>query len=259
QNRASWVSSNSSGTGMLIDLPGLIDTHVHLREPGDPNAETFESGTAAAVAGGFTTVMDMPNNPGTPTTTGARLEEKRRLARGRVHCDLGFYIAATSTNASEFDKTAELVFGAKLYLDQTTGSLLVDRLASVEEIFRAWPIDRPLLIHAEDMRLAAVFALAYQRPRRIHICPVSQAAEMDLIRRAKEQGLPVTCEVTPHHLFLNEHDADALGPYGLVRPPLRPQADVDALWANLDVVDTVATDHAPHAREAKEGTSPAFG
>jgi dihydroorotase len=240
-------------------LPGLIDAHVHLRDPGPGDAETFETGTAAAAAGGFTAVLDMPNNLGEPTTTMARLREKIRLASGRTYCDIGFYIAATSSNSAELATTSRAAFGAKLYLDETTGSLVVDGLANVDVIFRAWPAERPLHVHAEDMRLAAVFALAYQQPRRIHVCHVSQAVEIKMIRRAKEQGLPVTCEVTPHHLFLNEQDARALGPYGLVRPPLRPQSDVDALWSNLDVVDIVATDHAPHTKSAKEAAAPAYG
>jgi carbamoyl-phosphate synthase/aspartate carbamoyltransferase/dihydroorotase len=101
--------------------------------------------------------------------------------------------------------------------------------------------------------------LARSFGRRLHLCHVSLASEIALIRASKESGARVTCEVAPHHLFLNEEDAKRLGPYGQMKPPLASEADRAALWANLDVVDCVATDHAPHTREEKEGENPPPG
>jgi carbamoyl-phosphate synthase/aspartate carbamoyltransferase/dihydroorotase len=95
--------------------------------------------------------------------------------------------------------------------------------------------------------------------RRLHLCHVSLAEEMALIRAAKESGMALTCEVAPHHLFLTQADAGRLGAYGSMKPPLATKADTEALWANLDVVDCVATDHAPHTRAEKEGDSPPPG
>lgn len=242
-----------------IRLPGLVDVHVHLRDPGSEQKEDFTTGTRAALAGGITTVLDMPNNPGAPTITPSALDEKRARAAARTCCDIGFHYGATPDNLGTFPAVTPSVFGLKLYLDHTTGSLLVERLDSMLDIFAAWPPDKPLLVHAEERSVAAVLGLLAAAPRRVHFCHVSRGSEIRLIRAAKERGLPVTCEVAPHHLFLSDADLPRLGPYGMMKPPLRTGADVDALWANLDVVDMVATDHAPHTRAEKEVAAPAYG
>jgi carbamoyl-phosphate synthase/aspartate carbamoyltransferase/dihydroorotase len=115
------------------------------------------------------------------------------------------------------------------------------------------------VVHAEDRTLAMVLGLLAERPRRVHFAHISEAVEIALIRDAKERGLPVTCEVAPHHLYLTEADVPRLGGFGVMKPPLRTGADVDALWANLAVVDMIATDHAPHTRAEKAGSPPPFG
>ncbi|MGH2625865.1 MAG: hypothetical protein ACRDHY_04355, partial [Anaerolineales bacterium] len=118
----------------------------------------------------------------------------------------------------------------------------------------AWPAGRPLAAHAEGRSLAAVLHLAALRDRPVHICHVSRADEIQLIRAAKERGLPVTCEVTPHHLFLTEDDIPRLGAgRGEVRPRLATAADRAALWRNLEVIDCFASDHAPHTAAEKDG------
>jgi dihydroorotase len=243
----------------LIRLPGLMDPHVHLRDPGSEQKEDFTSGTRAALAGGITTVLDMPNNPGAPTVTPEALAAKAARAAERACCDVGFHYGATPRNLATFPAVAPAVFGLKLYLDHTTGALLVERLEEMEAIFAAWPADRPLLLHAEERTVAAALGLLALRPRRAHFCHVSLGAEIRLIAQAKEHGLPVTCEVAPHHLFLSDADLPRLGPYGLMKPPLRTGADVDALWRHLDVIDMIATDHAPHTRAEKESGTPAYG
>ena len=242
-----------------IRLPGLVDVHVHLREPGSEQKEDFITGTRAALAGGITQVLDMPNNPGAPTITPDALAAKTARAAAHTCCDIGFHYGATPANQDTFPAVADQVFGLKLYLDHTTGSLLVERLADMRAIMAAWPAAKPLLVHAEERTVAAVLGILALAPRRVHFCHVSLGAEIAMIREAKERGLPVTCEVAPHHLFLSEADLPRLGPFGLMKPPLRSGADVDALWRNLDAVDMIATDHAPHTRAEKESGTPAYG
>ena len=109
-------------------------------------------------------------------------------------------------------------------------------LEAIRAVLAAWPANRVLVVHAEDRTVALVLGLLAERPRRVHFAHVSQAVEIALIRDAKERGLPVTCEVAPHHLYLTAADVPRLGGFGVMKPPLRTSQDVDALWANLAVV-----------------------
>lgn len=242
-----------------LRLPGLIDPHVHLRDPGATHKEDFTTGTRAALAGGITAVLDMPNNPGEPTVSPDALARKREIARSRIACDLGLHYGATPGNTSTFDEVASQVFALKLYLDHTTGDLKVDELEVIRGIMKAWPAEKPLCVHAEDRTLAMVLGLIPSVGRGAHFCHVSEKVEIELIRDAKARGLPVTCEVAPHHLYLTEADLPRLRGFGVMKPPLKRAADVDALWANIDVIDMIATDHAPHAVPEKQGELPAFG
>ncbi len=243
----------------LIRLPGLIDPHVHLRDPGATHKEDFTTGTKAALAGGFTAVLDMPNNLGDPTVSPDALARKADVARGRLLCDVGFFYGATPSNISTFTQVAAKVFGLKLYLDHTTGDLKIEDLETIREIMLAWPQEKPICVHAEDRTVAVVLGLLPSVGRQVHFCHVSEKVEIELIRNAKERGLPVTCEVAPHHLFLTEGDVPRLAGFGVMKPPLRRRADVDALWANLDAIDMIATDHAPHTLDEKTGDNPPFG
>jgi dihydroorotase len=244
----------------LLRLPGLIDGHVHLREPGGEQKEDLDSGTAAALAGGVTLVLDMPNTQ-PPIVDGDGLATKRRLARQKARCDVGFYVGATAENAAGAAALADGAVGLKIYLDQTYGPLCIQApadapgagLAALLAHFRTWPADRPIAVHAEGLSAAMAIGLARTFGRRLHLCHVSLAAEIALVRAAKAAGMNLSCEVTPHHLFLDEADAGRLGAYGRMKPPLAGAADVAALWANLDVVDYIASDHAPHTRAEKEG------
>ena len=239
---------------MTVELPGLVDAHVHLREPGGEHKEDILSGTAAALAGGVTMLLDMPNTS-PPIVDGAALDRKQTLVERHALCDVGCYVGATETNAREAASLANQVPGLKIYLDQTYGPLRMRSLAALLAHFRAWPADRPIAVHAEGLSAAVAIGLAQSFGRRLHLCHVSRADEIALIRAAKGAGAKLTCEVTPHHLFLTGDDARSLGPYGDMRPPLASEADVAALWANLDIVDCIATDHAPHTRAEKEGES----
>lgn len=241
-----------------LRFPGLIDVHVHLREPGGEHKEEISTGTAAALAGGVTMVLDMPNTS-PPLVDAKALAAKRELIERRALCDIGLYVGATETNAPEAARRAGEAVGLKIYLDQTYGPLQMRDLASLLSHFRTWPPTRPIAVHAEGLSMAMAIGLARVYARPLHLCHISRADEIALIRAAKESGAIVTCEVTPHHLFLTEADARSLGPFGTMKPPLATPADVAALWAGLDVVDCIATDHAPHTRAEKEGDSPPPG
>lgn len=243
----------------LVRLPGLVDVHVHLREPGATHKEDFDSGTAAALAGGFTTLLAMPNTD-PPLTDAASLDLALEAARRKARCDVGLYLGGGAGNARTAAALAPRVCGLKLYLDQTYGPLQVRDLDVLWEHFRRWPKDRPLAVHAEGRSLAVALGLAALADRPLHVCHVSRREEILLIRAAKERGWPVTCEVTPHHLFLTREDVPRLGAgRAEVRPPLATAADREALWANLAVIDCFATDHAPHTLAEKDGPTPPPG
>jgi dihydroorotase (multifunctional complex type) len=260
--------------GLLI-FPGLIDPHVHLREPGGEHKEDILSGTRAALAGGFTTVLAMPNT--SPALTDREtLAQTRALADSKAVCDVGFFVGATAGNAEQAAELKSAV-GLKLYMGSSTGSLLVADLAGQAAHFERYP--GVVAVHAEDEEAVAHFArLGQRRPpicaalavsralalaerfgTRLHICHVTTTHELALIRDAKARGVKVTYEVTPHHLFLTSEDEPRLGALGRMNPPLRAQKDVDALWNNLDVVDCIATDHAPHTIEEKRSPAPPSG
>src|SRR5437667_397485 len=116
----------------------LIDPHVHLRDPGATHKEDFVTGTRAALAGGFTVVLDMPNNPGDPTISPEALDRKAASAHARISCDVGFFYGATPYNTATYAGVAESVFGLKLYLDHTTGDLKIEELGAIRAIMLAW-------------------------------------------------------------------------------------------------------------------------
>ena len=241
----------------ILKLPGLIDIHVHLRDPGGTHKEDFATGTAAALAGGVVAVLDMPNNK-PPTVDKRTLRHKAEVASQKARCDFGFYLGATSGNAGQKVASRE-VAGLKIYVDETYGPLQVKDLPTVTAHFRHWPRDKVIAVHAEGLATAMVIGLAQLYDRSAHICHVSRKAEIELIKQAKERGAKITCEVTPHHLFLTEDDAQGLGSFGQMRPSLGRMEDREALWANLAIIDAVASDHAPHTTEEKKGKAPPPG
>lgn len=240
-----------------ITLPGLIDPHVHLRDPGQTHKEDFLSGTSAALAGGFTTVLDMPNNA-EPITTLERLEAKIAIAESKIVSDIGFHFGTLGDNFDEFPKVIDKVTGLKIYLNVTTGNFVIDK-DKLLAIYEAWPGDKPILLHAEDDVSDLVLSTLRKVPKRTHICHVSSRAELEFVLQAKSEGLPVTCGITPHHLFLSDKDAERLGAYGFMKPFLKPHSDQDFIWDHMDGVDIIESDHAPHTKEEKDGATPPFG
>jgi carbamoyl-phosphate synthase/aspartate carbamoyltransferase/dihydroorotase len=240
----------------MITLPGLIDPHVHLREPGATHKEDWDSGTMAALAGGFTLVLAMPNTQ-PPVTDGDTLTQALNAARHKARCDYAQYLGAGPNNAEKMASLASRSAGLKMYLDQTYGELRLDEMDLWLAHFANWPRHRPIVAHAEGRTLAAVILLAALFDRPVHLAHVSRREEILLIRLARQRGMKITCEVTPHHLFLTQDDLS--GGRSEVRPRLATAADRAALWANLEVIDCFATDHAPHTLAEKDGANPPPG
>lgn len=248
-----------------IRLPGLVDAHVHLREPGYEYKEDFATGTMAALAGGVTTVLDMPNtNP--PTSTPERFADKARRAAAKAVCDVGLFVGATNTEGDAYLPVAEQACALKIYVSDTFGSLRIDTLALMHRLFRSWAEKAaqvgyrmegsahglgPITVHAEELMLPVCLALSQLYHVPLHIAHVSRRSEIELIHIAKDRGFLVTCEATPHHLFLSAEDLPRLGARGDMRPRLGTPDDVAALWEHLDAVDVFATDHAPHTLSEK--------
>lgn len=266
-------------------LPGLIDPHVHLRDPGDPAVETIPTGTRAAVLGGIATVFDMPNT--TPSITTQRaLEEKRAYAQGKSWCDIGFYIGAGKSNIPEL-AALELepdVCAVKVFAGSSTGDLLVEDDASLERVMRSgrrrvcyhsedeyrlqerkplYAAGGPHRLHAEWRDVECAFlgtrrlmALARETGRPAHILHVSTAEELAYLRDFRDVA---TVEVLVNHLSQTDEAYDRLGGYAVMNPPIRDERHMRAAWAAVadGTVDCIGSDHAPHSRANKEKPWPA--
>lgn len=241
-----------------IILPGLIDPHVHLRDPGQTHKEDFFTGTSAALAGGFTTVLDMPNNA-EPITTLERLEAKLASARKQIVSDVGVYFCSQGDNFDQFPEAAAKVVGLKLYLNVTTGNYVIHP-GKLLDTYKAWPSDKPIVLHAEEDVSELVFKTLKEVPKRTHLAHISSRAELEFIMKAKDAGLPITCGVTPHYLFLtNEDRQERLGAYAYMKPLLKTKIDQDFLWQNMEYIDVIESDHAPHTKAEKDSDNPPFG
>jgi carbamoyl-phosphate synthase/aspartate carbamoyltransferase/dihydroorotase len=244
---------------MSMRIPGLIDPHVHIREPGGSHKENWSSATSAALAGGFTTILAMPNTR-PPVTDEQSLQMALALAKDKAYCDYAQFLGAGPDNLDILRQLEPRTAGLKMYLDQTYGPLRLDDMTLWMEHFIHWPSNLPIVAHAEGRTMAAVILMAAIYDRPVHLAHVSLREEIFLIRAAKEKGIKITCEVTPHHLFLTNMDIPSIGiGRSEVRPRLASPTDQEALWANLDVIDVFATDHAPHTLEEKDGENPPPG
>jgi dihydroorotase (multifunctional complex type) len=273
----------------LLAFPGLIDVHTHLREPGGEHKEDFRSGTGAALAGGVTTVFGMPNTS-PATTDAATLDAALALASASAVCDFGLYLGATNANAEEKNRHPEMrECGLKIYMGSSTGDLLVEEFGSQFVHFEKYPRERVIAVHAEheqavrafaahgvrrppvcaEIETARALALAEATGHRLHICHVSTRRELELITAAKARGVPVTCEVAPHHLFFTlggrwvwgdaPRPADAPDSFWEMNPPLRTLEDAQYLWEHLGEFDCIGTDHAPHTLAEKRSARPPMG
>src|SRR5215207_7525219 len=246
----------------MIRLPGFIDPHVHVREPGQTHKEDWDTATQAALAGGVTMILAMPNTQ-PPVFDAHTLDLALNAAQQKARCDYAQFVGAGPDNADLLPALASKAAGLKMYLDSTFGELRLDDMTLWMPHFKNYPRADPIVLHSESRTMAAgiLFAAIYDRP--VHIAHISLKEEVLLIKAAKERGIKVTCEVCPHHLFLSKDDIPSIshGHPGRaeVRPRLATKEDVDSLWTNMDVIDCFATDHAPHTLEEKDSENPPPG
>ena len=246
----------------MLKLPGLIDPHVHVREPGQTHKEDWDTVTMSALAGGITMLLGMPNTK-PPIFDASTLELALASASSKARCDYAQFVGAGPDNAEFAAQLATRAAGLKMYLDSTFGELRLDDMSLWMPHFEHFPKELSIVLHSESRTMAAgiLFAAIYDRP--VHIAHISLKEEVLLIKAAKERGIKVTCEVCPHHLFLTKDDIPDISHghpgRGEVRPRLATKEDVDSLWANLDVIDCFATDHAPHTPEEKDSDNPPPG
>ncbi|MDP2750501.1 MAG: amidohydrolase family protein [Nanoarchaeota archaeon] len=235
-------------------LPGLIDAHVHFREPGMVHKEDFLSGSKAAAAGGVTTFIEMPNTK-PPTLTVKELHEKRMLAKKSI-VDYGFHFGSSTDNLSEIKKVWQnehnRIASTKVFMNISTGKMLIEDDVLLKKIFSA---SKMITVHAEGKKIEKAVEMSNCANRKLHLLHISLASEMDFIKKTKKAS-KYTVEVTPHHLFLTERfvkDRKNLKAIGKMFPSLKTQKDRMALWNGIykGFVDTIGTDHAPHTIEEK--------
>lgn len=281
--------------GKLL-LPGGIDSHVHFREPGMEFKGNWKTESKAAIAGGITTVIDMPNNIPS-TTTAKKLEKKRKTVAKNSLVNFGFHFGAEKGKLNEINKAKNFA-GIKVFMGSSTGSMLIEEEKELEKVFKIAKKKKKIaIVHAEDEKIikknmekakkknwndikfhnkirsekaevtAIKKALKLQKKigNKIHFLHVSTKKGLQEILKAKKR-MPkavfaqtfgkslITCEVCPHHLFLNEKDLKKLKNFGKMNPPLRTKKDNKFLWKNLlnGKIDFVATDHAPHLKKEKQ-------
>jgi dihydroorotase len=266
-------------------LPGLIDDQVHCREPGLTHKATLATESLAAVCGGVTSFLDMPNTS-PPTTDRAALAAKKEIAAAGCHTNYGFYLGATNTNIEEIRRVGpEDACGIKVFMGASTGNMLVDDPAALEAIFR----DAPLLVatHCEDTPMiraaeqrarekygdavpmsehprirsaeacykssSLAVGLARRHGTRLHVLHLTTARELDLFAAGPMPAKRITAEVCAHHLWFDESRYADLGTRIKCNPAIKTAADRDALRRAVvaDVIDVIATDHAPHTLAEK--------
>lgn len=269
----------------LTIFPGIIDTQVHFREPGDSNKETLESGSKAAVLGGVTSVFEMPNtNP--PTDSPERFQDKLDRAKNRMYCNYAFYYGATENNSSSLDVTKDLegCCGVKMFIGSSTGNLLVKDDKYIELVIKNSP--RIVSVHSEDENILnknkdkiikgdvqshyvwrsiecamastkKVASFAKKHQKRVHVLHVSTKDEIDFLRDYKDI---VSVETTPNHLSLFAPDCYAeKGTLVQMNPPVREKEHMIGIWKGVldGTVDVIGSDHAPHTKEQKLQEYPA--
>lgn len=278
---------NMSAAGLTI-FPGLIDPHVHFRTPGMEHKEDWRTAAKAALHGGYTTVFDMPNTL-PPTVTAALLKDKIALINAQLK-EVGIplryhlYFGADKHHLSQIHLVKKEIIGIKIFMGCSTGNLVIDDDESLHAVFAIAATQNLLVaVHAEDearikqrkiqfhgtknyhdhsnIRDIEVAALAVEKAidlariygTRLYILHVSSREEINIIKQAKADGLPVFAETTPHHLFLNDSFYPLLQGRAVVNPPLRPQEHQADLFKAIreGVIDTIGSDHAPHLSDEK--------
>ena len=272
-------SKETVDAGNLLVLPGCMDTQVHFREPGSTNAEDLHTGSKAAIAGGITSVFEMPNtNP--PTANMKEFNNKLNLAKNRMYSNYAFYFGATPHNSSDLEKLKGLdgCCGVKLFAGSSTGNLLVDKEEDIEKVFQN--TSKIVAVHSEDEEIInlrkkliekgnvhthpvwrneecamsstrRIVRIAKRLNKKAHILHVTTKEEVDFLSQNKGN---ITFEITPQHLTIYAPDCyEKLGTFAQMNPPLRDKSHYDRLWYAIrnNYNDTIGSDHAPHLKENK--------
>ncbi len=274
--------------GLLV-LPGLIDAHVHLRDEGKTYKENFLTGTAAAAAGGFTTVLDMPNNE--PVTMSAEtLRNRMNRAETKALVNVGFFSEFPKKTAGIESVVNEGAVAFKLFMADQVGGLDLDDDSALFEGFKtASDLKIPVAVHAEDKTMLKTAVDELKRGKHddveaflkahseevevravermlgfskktglhVHFCHVSSKQALQAITVAKETGPHVSCETTPHNLLLSVDDLRRIGTLALTMPPVRGRSHMEALWNGIreGLIDSIGSDHAPHTLDEKKASS----
>ncbi len=268
----------------LTVLPGCIDTQTHFREPGSTDTEDLHSGSRAAIAGGITSVFEMPNtNP--PTSNKLEFQKKLDLAKNRMYCNYAFYFGATPDNATELENLKDLegCCGIKLFAGSSTGNLLVQHEEDIEKVFKS--SSKVVSVHSEDEEILnknkklikdgdvhshpiwrseecaisstrRIVRIAERYKKKAHILHVTTKQEIDFLSQHKGD---ITFEITPQHLTIYAPNCyDELGTYAQMNPPLREKSHYDRLWYGVknNFNDTIGSDHAPHLKKNKDKKYP---
>ena len=234
-------------------MPGIVDPHTHMRDPGLSHKEDFTTGSMACARGGVTTFIDMPNTV-PAVTTEKLLDDKKEFLKNKSYVDYGFNFGGSrNDNSSEIKKVVDKVAATKIFLNVSTGDMLVTDDTIIENIFRS---SKKVAVHAEEEMVKKAIDLCRKCGKPLYLCHLSTAQDVEYLRAAKKEGLEVYGEVTPHHLFLNTDDVNASERNQMLlrtKPELKDKSDNEALWAALKdgTIDTVGTDHAPHLIEEK--------
>ena len=273
----------------LLVLPGLIDVHVHLRDEGKAYKEDFCSGTAAAAAGGITTVLDMPNNKPVTMSVDA-LRRRMKIAERKILVNVGFYSEFPKNTKETEEIIGEGAVAFKLFMVEQIGGLNIDddhllleafkivselrvpvavhaedkvTLKKVEDELRRDSrddVEAFLMAHSEDVEVTAVkrlLKIAKQTNAHVHFCHMSTENGLKAVIDGKKSGIKVTCETTPHHLFLSVDDLRRIGTLALTMPPIREKHHAAGLWNGIrnSWIDILASDHAPHMLGEKKAKS----
>lgn len=263
-----------------IVLPGLIDAHVHMRDPGFTYKEDFNTGSAAAAAGGFTTILDMPNNH-PPTNTVKAFEDKLSIAKSKCIVDFGLH--ASAENIEEIEEIAALKPASfKIFMDLFDDDELMNMMVELAELEKK-DIKTVVSLHAEDKEIvnrytqikklednldpilysdarpplaeeiavSKAILFANELDLKMHICHASTRKSLKLITKAKIDGCNITSEITPHHLLLDSMYLEKFGNFAKTNPPLRKMQD-KIKYVDLFNADIIGTDHAPHTVKEKE-------
>jgi dihydroorotase len=268
----------------LTVLPGCIDTQTHFREPGSTDTEDLHSGSRAAIAGGITSVFEMPNtNP--PTSNKVEFQKKLDLAKNRMYCNYAFYFGATADNADELAdlKNLEGCCGIKLFAGSSTGNLLVANEQDIERVFKS--SSKVVAVHSEDEEILnknkklikdgdvhshsiwrseecaisstrRIVRIAELYKKKAHILHITTKQEIDFLSQHKGN---ITFEITPQHLTIYAPECyNKLGTYAQMNPPIRDKSHYDRLWYGVknNFNDTIGSDHAPHLKVNKEKIYP---